>query len=133
MDSFMAWLTEPQWTCFGEERLKDRQKPSDEVYIQKTKPAPMQTQDDVFREALSRFETWKPMKPLSHQETLTLYALRMQAEYGDVQGAKPALHRPEARAKWFAWAQLEGEMTKTAAMRKFCEELRWMMHKHGSK
>ena len=76
---------------------------------------------------------WRPAKPLTRKETLYEYALCRQAERGDVQGKRPPSYQIEARARWDAWAQLEGDMSRDFAKRKYVVETQRMMKAHGTR
>lgn len=91
------------------------------------------TIEEEFREAKSRFLAWKPMKPLSRKEQLYEYALGKQAIMGDVTGKRPPPWQREDRARWDAWAQLEGDYSKEQAMRRYLVETDRMVRTHGTR
>jgi diazepam-binding inhibitor (GABA receptor modulator, acyl-CoA-binding protein) len=53
-------------------------------------------------------------------ELLQLYALYKQANVGDVQGSRPGLLDFKGRAKYDAWANLQGK-DRDAAMREYVD------------
>jgi len=100
-------------------------------YVQVVKPTPVESVDDVFQKAIDQYDNWKPAVPLSRNEKHMIYALMMQATHGDVCFKKPPAYQPEARAKWFAWAQLEGDMSIDRAKTGYIEEVGRLMRTHG--
>lgn len=88
---------------------------------------------ELFQEAADAYDDWLPATPLTENERLYMHALRMQATRGNVEGTRPPLTRPRERAKWSAWAQLEGDLTKAQAKAKFAAEVKHMMQRHGKR
>mmetsp|Transcript_4587 Transcript_4587/g.12189 ORF Transcript_4587/g.12189 Transcript_4587/m.12189 type:complete len:126 (+) Transcript_4587:39-416(+) len=105
----------------------------DQGYVQVLKPAPAESIDDAFDKAVAECRRWRPVKPLSNDERSMLYALEMQATVGDVHGKRPPMYRPDERARWYAWAQLEGDLTQEQAKRAYIEEVRRLLRLHGTK
>lgn len=91
------------------------------------------TDDEIFEQADDLYSDWKPAQPLNKAQQLYVYALRRQAIWGDVEGKKPPITKPDARAKWMAWAQLEGDYTKSEAKARFVAETQRLMKSHGSR
>jgi Acyl-CoA-binding protein len=60
---------------------------------------------------------------------LNLYALFKQATTGDVEGKRPGLLDLRGRAKYDAWAKLEGR-TKEAAMQGYIDLVKELRDKH---
>ena len=58
-----------------------------------------------------------PERP-SDEDLLSMYALYKQATEGDVSGDRPGFTDFKGRAKYDAWAELEG-MSREDAMRKY--------------
>ena len=56
----------------------------------------------------------------------------MQATRGDVEGPRPGFHQPMARARWTAWAELEGAWSSARAKTKYVDEVAAMMRRHGT-
>ena len=74
--------------------------------------------DQEFEAAAERSEQL-PEKP-SNDQLLELYALYKQATEGDVTGERPGFTDFRGRAKYDAWAELEG-LDQEEAMRKYVD------------
>ena len=68
--------------------------------------------ETAFTTALSEVEEL-PERP-GNEDLLKLYALYKQATVGDVQGKRPGMMDFVARAKYDAWAGLEGTSSEEA-------------------
>lgn len=89
--------------------------------------------DEEFEAADAKFDQHRFAKPLSRKEQLFQHALRKQALRGDVQGKRPPRYQPEARAKWDAWAQLEGDYSQQRAKQRYVVEVDRLVKSHGSR
>ena len=67
--------------------------------------------DSNFKDAAERI---KGATSLSNQQLLKLYALYKQATKGDVSGKRPGAFNLTGRAKYDAWAKMEGTAQDTA-------------------
>lgn len=74
--------------------------------------------EDRFEIAAARAQDL-PERP-SDDDMLSMYALFKQATAGDVSGDRPGMTDFEGRAKYDAWAELEGMETEEA-MRKYID------------
>ncbi len=61
--------------------------------------------DEKFQDAAKRI---KSASSLSNQQLLKLYSLYKQATSGDVSGKRPGAFNLAGRAKYDAWASLQG-------------------------
>lgn len=138
----LDWLQETfdtsNWSCFtrDNEQLSDSTvKTTSRDTVKTTSRAKPQgeTLEEAFEKASEKYHDWMPQRPLSDRERLTMHALEMQARFGDVQGKAPPRWKPHARAKWYAWAQLEGDMKTDIAKRKFIQELEYIIRQHGTR
>ncbi|MFB6373712.1 MAG: acyl-CoA-binding protein [Bradymonadaceae bacterium] len=68
--------------------------------------------EDRFEIAAARAQNL-PDEP-SNDDMLSLYALFKQATAGDVAGDRPGMTDVQGRAKYDAWAELEGMSTEEA-------------------
>lgn len=75
----------------------------------------LQTQFESAAEAVQQL----PERP-SNEDLLRLYALYKQATLGDVEGKRPGMMDFRGRAKYDAWAELEGMETE-AAMQQYID------------
>jgi acyl-CoA-binding protein len=75
----------------------------------------LQTQFESAAEAVQQL----PERP-SNADLLRLYALYKQATVGDVEGKRPGMMDFRGRAKYDAWADLEG-MEPEAAMKQYID------------
>ena len=96
------------------------------------KAARVPSVDEEFEAADAKFVKHRFSKPLSKQESLFQHALRQQARRGDVQGKRPPRYQPEARAKWDAWAQVEGDYSQQRAKQRYVMEVDRLVKSHGS-
>ena len=67
--------------------------------------------DEKFQDAAKRI---KSAKSLSNQQLLKLYSLYKQATSGDVSGKRPGAFNLAGRAKYDAWAGLQGTDSDSA-------------------
>jgi diazepam-binding inhibitor (GABA receptor modulator, acyl-CoA-binding protein) len=72
-----------------------------------------------FADAQARI---KPVTGLGNDVLLDLYALYKQATSGDVSGSRPGMMDLRGRAKYDAWAKLQGT-SKDAAMTAYIERV----------
>jgi len=75
----------------------------------------LQTRFEAAAEAVQQL----PERP-SNDDLLRLYALYKQATVGDVEGKRPGMMDFRGRAKYDAWADLEGLETE-AAMQQYID------------
>ena len=70
------------------------------------------TSETEFRDAAERVQKL-PQRPGS-QDLLALYSLYKQATEGDVRGQRPGILDVRGRAKYNAWAAIEGKSAEDA-------------------
>ena len=97
------------------------------------KAAPVPSIDEEFKASDARFDAQTFAKPLSRKEELFQYALRQQALRGDVRGKRPPRYQPQARARWDAWAQLEGDYSQERAKQRYVVEVDRLIQSHGTR
>ena len=119
-------------TGFGLAPSESRTADGAQVQVHVPQTSTELTTEELFRQTCSAFDTWTPARPLNRSEELYLYALRMQATHGDVQGEQPPLYKPAARAQWRAWAHLEGDWTMARAKAKYIKEVDDVIQRHGT-
>ncbi|XP_074283205.1 acyl-CoA-binding domain-containing protein 6 [Silene latifolia] len=66
----------------------------------------------------------------TNEDLLILYGLFKQANFGDVNTARPGIFDPKGRAKWDSWKSYEGK-SKDDAMTEYITKAKQMLEANG--